>query len=370
MSAKRYRLNMTQSVWPYDHARLDAYGAEKALSDLRCFVICPVNPSAYWDDLFAMIENICHELGRRFGVSIRCRRAIDVVSAGIIHPEIWQDILSADFIIADITGLNGNVMFELGVAAACLDKERVIIIREDLPNEPRLFDINPARQIDYARSPSGFSQLDAKLFALIQDGIARAPFQQEPTVPLALPAILDLTRENDCRKLWGPSGAHRRILPEGLEFGSLYNFRYGWVTVGNVMARNVQVKGEFRFSSRRHDAPYPPWMGVMLRSQGYLASSGHLAVLRANGEVARTQENDGKHHVDIEIGKIDGFDPERKEFVPFEVSIDESEWRIKVGSIDQTTRISDLPLTFADGRIIVEGQFCWVCLRRLEIKCT
>ena len=44
---------MSQSVWPYDHARLDSYGAEKALGDLWCFVICPANPPAYWDDLFA-----------------------------------------------------------------------------------------------------------------------------------------------------------------------------------------------------------------------------------------------------------------------------------------------------------------------------
>ena len=360
---------MSQSVWPYDHARRDSYGAEKALGDLWCFVICPANPPAYWDDLFAMIAYICEQLSRHMGVPLRCRRAIDVVSAGIIHPEIWQDILSADLIVADITGRNGNVMFELGVAAACLDKERVIIIREDLPNEPRLFDINPARQLDYTRSPSGFSQLASKLVALIQDGIARAPFEQEPNVPLSLPAALDLTKESDCRRLWGPSGAHRRILPgDGLEFGSLYNFRYGWISLGNVTGRNVRVKGEFRFSSPRHDAPYTPWMGVMLRSQGYLASSGHLAVLRANGEVARTQENEGKDHVDIDLGKIGGFDPQRKDFVPFEVSIDETEWRIQIGSVEHATKISGLPLAFADGRIIVEGQFCWVCLRRLEVE--
>ena len=291
---------MSQSVWPYDHARLDTYGGEKPLGYLQCFVICPAHPSDYWDDLFTMIASICDSLSGHVGVSIRCRRAVDVVSAGIIHPEIWQNILSADLIIADITGRNGNVMFELGVAAACLDKERVIIIREDVANEARLFDINPARQIDYTRSPSGFPRLYSKLLNVIQEAVVRAPFEREPSIPLSLPAALDLTREADCRKLWGPSAAHRRILPEdGLEFGSLYNFRYGWVSVGNIIARNIRVKGEFRFSSPLQNTPYPPWIGVMLRSQGYMANSGHLAVLRANGVVARTQENEGKDHTDV-----------------------------------------------------------------------
>jgi hypothetical protein len=41
---------MSQSVWPYDHARQDSYGADKALGELWCFVICPANPLGYWDD--------------------------------------------------------------------------------------------------------------------------------------------------------------------------------------------------------------------------------------------------------------------------------------------------------------------------------
>ncbi|MCC6394531.1 MAG: hypothetical protein IT167_28305 [Bryobacterales bacterium] len=316
-----------------------------------------------------MIARICEELGKGMGVPLRCRRAVDVVSAGIIHPEIWRDILSADLVIADITGRNGNVMFELGVAAACLDKERVIIIREDRSDEPRLFDINPARQLDYTRTLSGFQQLASRLVVLIQDGIARAPFDRDPNAAVILPASLDLTTEIDCRKLWGPSGAHRRMLRDfGLEFGSLYNFRYGWLSVGNIAIRNVRVSGEFRFSSPRHDAPYQPWIGIMLRSQGYLASSGHLAVLRADGSVARTQENGGNQHVDIELGQIDDFDPQAGKIVHFDVSIDEAEWRIRMGSVEHAAAISDLPLVFAEGRIIIEGQFCWVCLRKLDIE--
>ncbi len=148
---------MSQSVWPYDHASEDSYGAEKALDELSVFVISPAKPSSYWDDLFAMISQVCSSVAKQMGLPSKCRRAVDIVSAGIIHPEIWRDIRNADLVIADITGSNGNVMFELGVASAWLDKERVIIIREERADEPRLFDINPARQVDYVRSPSRLS---------------------------------------------------------------------------------------------------------------------------------------------------------------------------------------------------------------------
>jgi hypothetical protein len=149
---------------------------------------------------------VCEQLGKAMGVQFRCRRAVDIVSAGVIHPEIWQDIRTADLVIADITGRNGNVMFELGVASAWLDKDRVIIIREDNPEEGWLFDINPARQIAYTRSPTGFAHLMSRLGMLIQEAIARAPFMQQPTTSLSIPLTLDLTIENHCKALWGLSG--------------------------------------------------------------------------------------------------------------------------------------------------------------------
>jgi hypothetical protein len=359
---------MSQSVWPYDHTLKDeSYGTDKALGDLWCFVICPSRPPAYWDELFALINSICDQIGKQMGVQLRCRRAVDIVSAGIIHPEIWRDIRAADFVIADITGSNGNVMFELGVASAWLDKERVIIIREDRPDDPRLFDINPARQVDYTRSPQGFPQLTARLASLIQDAIARAPFETERPFTLSLPVSLDLTKENDARALWGSSGAHRRILEDrGLEFGSLYNFRYGWVSVGSLIVRNVHVSGEFCFSKTLTNPPYSPWMGVMLRSQGYFANMGHLTLIRANGEVAITQEDAGQHK-DVNIGKIDDFDPSDG-FIAFDITISETDWEVNIGSVQYSIRISDLPHVFSEGRIILVGQFCWVGLRKLSIE--
>jgi hypothetical protein len=204
---------------------------------------------------------------------------------------------------------------------------------------------------------------------LIQEAITRAPFEHGPSTDFALPIALDLTTENDCKALCGPSGAHRRILPsDGLEFGSPYNFRYGWVSVGNLVARNVRAKGAIRFTKLLPKPPYPPWLGVMLRSQGYMANSGHLALLRADGVVAVRQEFDDGRLPDVDIGKLDNFDPTDPQPIPFDITINETSWKVRIGSVEHTTRIRDMPFVFSQGRIVVEGQFCWACLRTLKVS--
>jgi hypothetical protein len=106
----------------------------------------------------------------------------------------------------------------------------------------------------------------------------------------------------------------------------------------------------------------------MVRSQGYMTNSGHLAVLRADGEVAYTHEVEGgRKHEDVKIGVIESFDPTNGEFIAFEIAITESKWTIRFGSIEHTIRVNDLPYVFADGRILIESQFCWVCIRNLSI---
>jgi hypothetical protein len=104
----------------------------------------------------------------------------------------------------------------------------------------------------------------------------------------------------------------------------------------------------------------------MLRSQNYFANGGHMALLRLTGEVVTVRPVENQPHQDVIVGKIEPFDAER--FVPFDVSIDENVWKVQIGSVEHTTRISDLPYVFSEGRVIVEGQFCWVCLGMLEVS--
>jgi len=190
-------------------SRSDLLGtrASESIDEFSCFLLCPAKPPEYWNELYGLVRGLCDLLGRSLGVNVRCFRSVDIVSAGIIHPEIWDSIRKSDIVIADISGLNGNVMFELGVAAAWLDKQRVIIIRQSREEEPRLFDINPARQIDYTVSPLGFERLKNQLGHLIEEGISGAPFEREQFPDLTPPVRLDLRCGTDDHGLWGPSGA-------------------------------------------------------------------------------------------------------------------------------------------------------------------
>lgn len=95
-----------------------------------------------------------------------CRRADDIKSNRVIMQDIWKSVCEARLIIADLTGLNPNVMYELGVAHT-LGKETVLIYRKD-ENIKFPFDLAHIRRIEYENTPVGGTKLVAELKATIQ----------------------------------------------------------------------------------------------------------------------------------------------------------------------------------------------------------
>lgn len=84
----------------------------------------------------------------RAGVSLS--RADSLPSAGSIIEAIYQQLESADLIIADLSEANPNVMYELGFVHAA--KRPVILISSGLQHVP--FDIASLRVIHYGRDPA------------------------------------------------------------------------------------------------------------------------------------------------------------------------------------------------------------------------
>ena len=95
-----------------------------------------------------------------------CKRADDIKSTRAIMQDIWKSICEARLIIADLTGLNPNVMYELGVAHT-LGKETLIIYRKD-ENIKFPFDLAHIRRIEYENTPVGGTKLVSELRATIQ----------------------------------------------------------------------------------------------------------------------------------------------------------------------------------------------------------
>ena len=88
-----------------------------------------------------------------------CRRADDFFGPGTIIDDIVASIRSADYLIADLTGRNPNVFYELGFAHA-LEKPVILLTQEsdDIP-----FDVRHQRLILYQDTAAGAAELRGML---------------------------------------------------------------------------------------------------------------------------------------------------------------------------------------------------------------
>ena len=93
----------------------------------------------------------------RLGVSIE--RADDFFAAGSVVLDVWNAIAHARLLIADCTGRNPNVFYELGVAHT-LGKP-VVLIAQNVDDMP--FDVRHMRTIAYEFTPRGMQSFETVL---------------------------------------------------------------------------------------------------------------------------------------------------------------------------------------------------------------
>jgi hypothetical protein len=97
-----------------------------------------------------------------------CRRADDFKTNKAIILDIWKAICEARVVIADLTGVNPNVMYELGIAHT-IGKETVLIYQCNSGEEPKFpFDISHIRRIEYEDSAVGGAKLKNDLADTIE----------------------------------------------------------------------------------------------------------------------------------------------------------------------------------------------------------
>ena len=87
-----------------------------------CFVIMP-----FQDEFFWSVWNVKIELSEKYEFT----NAGDEGNQQNILRDIIEPIYKADVVIADLTGLNPNVMYELGIAHT-FNKKTIIITKDDL----------------------------------------------------------------------------------------------------------------------------------------------------------------------------------------------------------------------------------------------
>lgn len=100
-----------------------------------------------------------------------CRRADDITSNNAIIYDIWKSICEARFIIADISTLNPNVMYELGLCHA-IGKETILIHQEGSSTKLP-FDIAHIRILNYKNTATGGSELKTRIDQAIDSVVAK-----------------------------------------------------------------------------------------------------------------------------------------------------------------------------------------------------
>lgn len=123
-----------------------------------CFVLMP-----FKDELSSIYEDVIKPVVMQ-GHDLRCLRADNIYGTTPVIQDIWTYIQRARILIADLTGKNPNVFYELGLAHA-INKD-VILISQNLDDLP--FDLRHRRCILYEDSVAGSKNLETALYKNIE----------------------------------------------------------------------------------------------------------------------------------------------------------------------------------------------------------
>ena len=123
----------------------DLVGGDRASDDseaspLRSFIAMPFR-EAWSDKTFMVIKEVASE------IPFDVYRLDELSFVGRITEKLIQEISGCDVLIADITGENPNVFWEIGYAHAC--NKQVLILRQH-SDSPVPFDIYDHRRLEYS----------------------------------------------------------------------------------------------------------------------------------------------------------------------------------------------------------------------------
>jgi hypothetical protein len=102
-----------------------------------------------------LIKPVFDELG------INCVRSCDIPHSGVIDLPMYTNILKADIVVADLSTLNANAIYELGVRHALRPNTTIVISEKQLPYP---FDLNHILITQYDHMGSEIAGAEAQRF--------------------------------------------------------------------------------------------------------------------------------------------------------------------------------------------------------------
>jgi len=133
------------------------------VDESMCFIVMPFGVESlgivYEDFVKPTLADRC---------KLRPERGDDVFGSHVIMDDITKSIRRARLIIADLTGRNPNVFYEVGIAHA-LNKQ-VLLMTQSIEDVP--FDLRHRRALVYDYSPRGCKKLEKDLYDNVQHMLA------------------------------------------------------------------------------------------------------------------------------------------------------------------------------------------------------
>jgi hypothetical protein len=152
------RLNKHYSMVVRPHFR----PPESSLHKHDVFVLMPFSKELqpiYDDHIKKVVDSL----------KLTVARADDFFTSDSVMNDVWEAICNAQILIADCTGRNPNVFYEIGLAHV-LGKS-VIFITQSSDDVP--FDVRHIRFIEYKYTPRGMAEFEASLIKTIANTIEK-----------------------------------------------------------------------------------------------------------------------------------------------------------------------------------------------------
>jgi hypothetical protein len=151
------QLNNIQTALEISLNELSLHGKNSISVTPNLVFTQPTSMNIFSDTLKPIYDNNILTVAKEIGISVA--RADDFFTIGTIISDIWHAIYHARLIIADCTGRNPNVFYEIGMAHT-LGKPTILIVQnlEDIP-----FDLRHLRVIEYKQTTSDLEIFKDKL---------------------------------------------------------------------------------------------------------------------------------------------------------------------------------------------------------------